>query len=85
MADQALPFRRTLVANAVVLTPSVVALGTLYWCGEIALRPALFWTFDEAVQAGLRRVIVVTNPDKPTLELAARTYPHRLALDFVPQ
>ena len=41
MADQALPFRRTLVANAVVLTPSIVALVTLYWCGEIALRPAL--------------------------------------------
>jgi two-component system, OmpR family, phosphate regulon sensor histidine kinase PhoR len=41
MADQALPFRRTLSANVVALAPSYAALGALYWWGEIAGRPAL--------------------------------------------
>lgn len=41
MADQPLPFRRTLAANAVVLAPSALALAVLYWTGEIALKPAL--------------------------------------------
>lgn len=41
MADQALPFRRTLAANAVVLAPSLTALAILYGCGALALKPAL--------------------------------------------
>ena len=41
MADQALPFRRTLAANVVVLAPSFVALGALYWAGELGGRAAL--------------------------------------------
>jgi UTP-glucose-1-phosphate uridylyltransferase len=51
----------------------------------VALRPVLFWTLDEVVQAGVRRAIVVTNPDKPALEAAARAYPGSLTLEFVPQ
>jgi UTP-glucose-1-phosphate uridylyltransferase len=51
----------------------------------VGLRPVLFWTLDEAVQAGLRRAIIVTNPDKPVLETAARAYPDALHLEFVPQ
>ena len=41
MADQALPFRRYLSANLVVLAPPAVALGGLYWSGYLAGRPAL--------------------------------------------
>ncbi len=41
MPDQALPFRRTLAANAVVLAPSFAALAILYGCGALALKPAL--------------------------------------------
>ncbi len=41
MADQALPLRRTLAANIVVLAPSFLALGALYWWGEIGGRAAL--------------------------------------------
>lgn len=41
MADQPLPFRRYLSANFVALLPSGVALGTLYWTGLLAARPAL--------------------------------------------
>jgi two-component system phosphate regulon sensor histidine kinase PhoR len=41
MADQALPMRRTLAANAAVLMPSFVALVMLYWLGEIGGRAAL--------------------------------------------
>ncbi|HSI02150.1 MAG TPA: ATP-binding protein [Reyranella sp.] len=41
MADQSLPFRRYLTANAVALAPSGVALAALYWTGVLAGRPAL--------------------------------------------
>jgi two-component system phosphate regulon sensor histidine kinase PhoR len=41
MADQSLPFRRYLSANLVALTPSGVALATLYGTGALAGRPAL--------------------------------------------
>jgi two-component system phosphate regulon sensor histidine kinase PhoR len=41
MPDQALPFRRSLAANAVVLAPSFAALAILYGCGALAPRPAL--------------------------------------------
>ncbi len=41
MADQALPLRRTFAANAAVLMPSFVALGVLYWLGELGGRAAL--------------------------------------------
>jgi two-component system phosphate regulon sensor histidine kinase PhoR len=41
MADQDLPLRRTLAANAVVLMPSFVALAALYWLGELQGRAAL--------------------------------------------
>src|SRR5918992_1785164 len=45
----------------------------------VGLRPLLFWTLDEAAAAGLRRAIIVTNPEKPVLETAARAYPDALA------
>lgn len=51
----------------------------------VALRPLLFWTLDEAADAGLRRAIVVTNPGKPILEAAARRYGPRLEIACVPQ
>jgi UTP--glucose-1-phosphate uridylyltransferase len=51
----------------------------------VALRPVLHWAFDEAADAGLLRVIVVTNPHKPMLEAAARSYVGPLELEFVPQ
>ena len=55
----------------------------------VRLVPLLYWTLDEAVAAGLRRAIIVTNPDKPLVEAAAREYPRAgaggLALEFVPQ
>jgi UTP--glucose-1-phosphate uridylyltransferase len=51
----------------------------------VGLRPLLFWTLDEAAAAGLRRAIIVTNPEKPVLETAARAYDGELALEFVPQ
>jgi two-component system phosphate regulon sensor histidine kinase PhoR len=41
MADQALPLRRHLIANAVALAPSYVAIGALHWSGDLAGRPAL--------------------------------------------
>ncbi len=41
MADQSLPLRRHLIANAVALAPSYAALGALYWSGNLAGRPAL--------------------------------------------
>ena len=41
MADQPVPLRRYLVANAVALAPSFAALAVLYWSGELAGRPAL--------------------------------------------
>ena len=49
MADQALPFRRTLAANAVVLAPSFAALAILYWCEALALRPALLAALGIAI------------------------------------
>ena len=41
MADQAIPFRRTLVANAVALAPSWGALAILWWAGELGGRATL--------------------------------------------
>ncbi len=41
MADQPLPFRRTLSANVVALAPSYAALIALYGWGGLAGRPAL--------------------------------------------
>lgn len=41
MPDQALPLRRYLVANAIVLAPSYAALAALHWGGELAAGPAL--------------------------------------------
>lgn len=51
----------------------------------IGLRPVLYWTLDEAADAGLLRAIIITNPHKPLLEAAARTYEGPLELEFVPQ
>jgi UTP-glucose-1-phosphate uridylyltransferase len=51
----------------------------------VGLRPILHWTLDEAADAGLLRAIVVTNPHKPVLEAAARSYEGPLELEFVPQ
>lgn len=51
----------------------------------VGLRPILYWTLDEAADAGLLRAIVITNPHKPMLEAAARTYEGPLELEFVPQ
>jgi two-component system, OmpR family, phosphate regulon sensor histidine kinase PhoR len=41
MADQPIPLRRYLAANAVALAPSGLALAALYWSGALAGRPAL--------------------------------------------
>ncbi len=41
MADQPVPLRRYLAANAVALAPSFAALAVLYWSGALAGRPAL--------------------------------------------
>jgi UTP-glucose-1-phosphate uridylyltransferase len=51
----------------------------------VGLRPILYWTLDEAADAGLLRAIIITNPHKPLLEAAARTYEGPLELEFVPQ
>src|SRR5690606_19869504 len=55
----------------------------------VRLEPLLFWTLDEAASAGLRRAIIVTNPEKPLVEAAARDYirgdRRRLELSFVSQ
>ena len=51
----------------------------------VGLRPILFWTLDEAADAGLLRAIIITNPHKPLLEAAARAYEGPLELEFVPQ
>jgi UTP--glucose-1-phosphate uridylyltransferase len=51
----------------------------------VGLKPILYWALDEAADAGLLRAIIVTNPHKPMLEAAARTYPGPLELEFVPQ
>jgi len=46
----------------------------------VGLRPILYWTLDEAADAGLLRAIIVTNPHKPLLEAAARNYEGPLEL-----
>lgn len=55
----------------------------------VRLRPLLYWALDEAAAAGLGRAIVVTNPDKPMVEAAARDYArtarNRLEICIVPQ
>jgi UTP--glucose-1-phosphate uridylyltransferase len=51
----------------------------------VGLKPVLYWTLDEAADAGLLRAIIVTNPHKPMLEAVARNYPGPLDLEFVPQ
>ena len=51
----------------------------------VALKPILYWTLDEAADAGLLRAIIITNPHKPMLETVARNYPGPLELEFVPQ
>jgi UTP-glucose-1-phosphate uridylyltransferase len=51
----------------------------------VGLKPVLYWTLDEAADAGLLRAIVITNPHKPMLEAVARSYQGPLELEFVPQ
>jgi UTP--glucose-1-phosphate uridylyltransferase len=51
----------------------------------VGLKPVLYWTLDEAADAGLLRAIVITNPHKPMLEAVARNYQGPLELEFVPQ
>src|SRR5258707_7140767 len=41
MADQPVPLRRYLTANAVALAPSYAALLALHWSGQLAGRPTL--------------------------------------------
>ena len=51
----------------------------------VGLKPVLYWTLDEAADAGLMRAIIITNPHKPMLEAVARNYPGPVDLEFVPQ
>lgn len=51
----------------------------------VGLKPVLYWTLDEAADAGLLRAIIITNPHKPMLEAVARNYQGPLELEFVPQ
>ena len=51
----------------------------------VGLKPVLYWTLDEAADAGLLRAIIITNPHKPMLEAVARSYQGPLELEFVPQ
>jgi UTP-glucose-1-phosphate uridylyltransferase len=51
----------------------------------VGLKPVLYWTLDEAADAGLLRAIIITNPHKPLLEAVARNYQGPLELEFVPQ
>jgi UTP--glucose-1-phosphate uridylyltransferase len=51
----------------------------------VGLKPLLYWTLDEAADAGLLRAIIITNPHKPMLETVARNYQGPLELEFVPQ
>ena len=51
----------------------------------VGLKPVLYWTLDEAADAGLTRAIIITNPLKPMVEAAARQYQGALELEFVPQ
>src|SRR5258708_33946540 len=41
MADQPVPLRRYLAANAAALAPSYAALLVLHWSGQLAGRPTL--------------------------------------------
>ncbi len=51
----------------------------------MGLKPVLYWTLDEAADAGLLRAIIITNPHKPMLEAVARNYQGPLELEFVAQ
>ena len=51
----------------------------------VGLKPLLYWTLDEAAEAGLLRAIIVTNPHRPMLEAVARNYQGPLELEFVAQ
>jgi UTP--glucose-1-phosphate uridylyltransferase len=51
----------------------------------VGLRPVVYWTLDEAAEAGIVRAIIVTNPNRPMLEAAARQYQGAIELEFVPQ
>jgi UTP-glucose-1-phosphate uridylyltransferase len=51
----------------------------------VGLKPMLYWTLDEAAEAGLLRAIIVTNPHRPMLEAVARNYQGPLELEFVAQ
>jgi UTP-glucose-1-phosphate uridylyltransferase len=51
----------------------------------VGLKPVLYWTLDEAADAGLLRAVIITNPHKPMLEAVARNYQGPLELEFVPQ
>jgi UTP--glucose-1-phosphate uridylyltransferase len=51
----------------------------------VGLKPVLYWTLDEAADAGLLRAIIIINPHKPMLEAVARNYQGPLELEFVPQ
>jgi UTP--glucose-1-phosphate uridylyltransferase len=51
----------------------------------VGLKPVLYWTLDEAADAGLLRAIIITNPHKPVLEAVARNYQGPLELEFVAQ
>jgi UTP-glucose-1-phosphate uridylyltransferase len=51
----------------------------------VGLKPVLYWTLDEAADAGLLRALIVTNPHKPMLETVARNYQGPLELEFIPQ
>lgn len=53
MADQAIPLRRTLLANAVALAPSWGALAVLYAAGELNGRATLFAMAGIAALTGL--------------------------------
>lgn len=51
----------------------------------VGLKPVIYWTLDEAADAGLLRAILITNPHKPMLEAVARNYQGPLELEFVAQ
>jgi UTP--glucose-1-phosphate uridylyltransferase len=51
----------------------------------VALKPLLHWTLDEIADAGMLHAIIVTNPARPTVEVAARNWQGPLELEFVPQ
>jgi UTP--glucose-1-phosphate uridylyltransferase len=51
----------------------------------VGLKPVIYWTLDEAADAGLLRAIIITNPHKPMLEAVARNYQGPLELEFVAQ